>query len=90
MEVHARDKSYPFVAQFAYRENGRLHYTPQMTTKVHAFNGWLPYFNKRWEAAVDKLAFKQFCSAKGLKTPAYWRSNADGCATSSSSRAGHR
>lgn len=39
---------------------------------VLGFVGWLPYFNKTWPAALDKLAFKGWCRERGLRTPDWW------------------
>jgi len=74
MEVRARNRYYQFHAQFAYREEGRLRFSPQLTPNARGFVGWLPYFNKRWDAAIDKLSFKQFCVTQKLNTPPYWLS----------------
>jgi len=34
-----------------------------------SFIGWLPYDMRRWQAATDKLVFKQWCVEHGLRTP---------------------
>jgi len=77
MEVRARNRYYQFFAQFLYREGGRLRFNPKLTPYARGFIGWLPYFNKRWDAAIDKLNFKQFCVAQKLNTPPHWLSGSE-------------
>ncbi len=72
LEVRARNRYYHFVPQFIYLDGEKLHFSPQLPGNVRGFIGWLPYFNKRWPLATDKLAFKGFCNAAGLPTPRGW------------------
>jgi hypothetical protein len=74
LEVRARNRFYYFTPQFVYREEGRIRYTPNPEPRTRGFIGWLPYFNKRWPIATDKLAFKAYCVANGVRTPQFWRS----------------
>lgn len=46
-------------------------YLPAPSPAAEMFAGWLPYRNKRWTIASDKLAFKRFAVAAGLPTPAF-------------------
>jgi hypothetical protein len=73
LRVSGRNRYYDLIPQFAYRKEGRYQYSPTMPAVLDGigFIGWLPYFNKRWAAAVDKLAFKELCSEDGLRTPRY-------------------
>ncbi len=79
LRVSGRNRYYDLIPQFAYRKEGRYQYSPTMPADLDGigFIGWLPYFNKRWTAATDKLAFKEFCSANGLRTPRYSTQAAD-------------
>jgi hypothetical protein len=59
-----------FLAQFMVRNpDGSRTYSMEYRDDALGFAGWLPYFNKRWVEAYDKLAFKQRCAALGLLTP---------------------
>jgi hypothetical protein len=53
------------------RPDGSLTYGVQWSETTGGFIGWLPYFNKRWPEAFDKLAFKRRCQATGLPTPGW-------------------
>ncbi len=56
-----------FVAQFLIRTpDGALTYSMSFDESAVGFIGWLPYFNKRWVEAFDKLAFKRLCEGAGL------------------------
>src|SRR6267143_1579599 len=70
LEIRARNRYYHFIPQYAYIQEGKLHYSPQIREDTDAFIGWLPYFNKRWPLATDKLSFKSYCREKSLPTPA--------------------
>jgi hypothetical protein len=71
LEVHARGRYYEFVPQYIVLKDGRIRYNTYLTLDATGFLGWLPYFNKRWELAIDKLAFKRYCLAGGLRTPRF-------------------
>jgi hypothetical protein len=43
----------------------------QFQDNAEGFVGWLPYFNKRWLEAYDKLAFKKRCEQLKLPVPAW-------------------
>jgi hypothetical protein len=61
-----------FQPQFIERQpDGSLTYGVQWCDGTTGFIGWLPYFNKRWPEAFDKLAFKRHCQATGLPTPGW-------------------
>jgi len=67
--VHIR-----FQPRFLYTDaqRGGYNYTPYFRPDVTGFCGWLPYFNKAWSLAGDKLAFKTFVREQGLRTPPWW------------------
>jgi hypothetical protein len=77
LEVRARNRYYHLMPQFVSREQGRLRYFPQLQDNTIGFIGWLPYFNKRWPTGREKFAFKEFCAANSLRTPAYSTQSAD-------------
>jgi hypothetical protein len=74
LEISARNRYYQFRPQFIVRKGDRTQYSPHPSSDATGFIGWLPYFNKRWGFATDKLDFKGFCASNGLTTPAYWQS----------------
>ncbi|MEA3194557.1 MAG: hypothetical protein QOD26_2890 [Betaproteobacteria bacterium] len=71
--IHVR-----FQPRFVYldEKRGGFNYTPYFRPGVLGFCGWLPYFNKVWPIALDKLAFKEFVRERGLRTPQWWTSSA--------------
>jgi hypothetical protein len=46
-------------------------YTSEFTGRCR-FCGWLPYQLKHWQIASEKIAFKEYCLATGLRVPADW------------------
>jgi hypothetical protein len=77
LNVFGRNRYYRFTPQFLRKENGRMKYTPTLPDDPRGFVGWLPYFNKRWDVALDKLAFKRYCLGNGLSFPAFSTDKAD-------------
>jgi hypothetical protein len=74
LALRGHGRYYDLFPQFSVFDDQRgLQYrpTPDGPGNVR-FIGWLPYFNKYWAIARDKLPFKEFCTARGLRTPAYW------------------
>jgi len=55
--------------QFFGSVNGRMMYTQVLGPDVTGFIGWLPYRPIRWPLSSDKLEFKRFVQAHGLRTP---------------------
>jgi hypothetical protein len=53
-------------------------YSPYLNQDSLAFVGWLPYFNKVWPIALDKVAFKAYAREHGLRTPDWWTQAAPG------------
>lgn len=45
----------------------------ELNEQTTGFAGWLPYFNKRWPEATNKLLFKAFAKKHGLRTPQYFQ-----------------
>jgi hypothetical protein len=77
LHVAGPDYTHTFRPQFLYfDQDDRRQYSPALREGSTHFMGWLPYFNKRWPLALDKLDFKQFCSENGLRTPPH-RTDAD-------------
>jgi hypothetical protein len=80
LKISARNKYFELIPQYFYRLDGRMVYTPNVPANFFGFLGflgWLPYFNKRWELATDKLAFKQHCVRHAIRTPQYWAGTKD-------------
>jgi len=78
LEVRGRSRCFQLVPQFLFLDDKRrIHYTHQLLSRVRGFIGWLPYSIKQWPIATDKLAFKEYCIAHGLRTPAYRSRAAD-------------
>jgi hypothetical protein len=70
--VRAGTHRVEFLAQYLVRNSdGTLTYSMQFQENAEGFIGWLPYFNKRWLEAYDKLAFKKRCNDLKLPTPAW-------------------
>jgi hypothetical protein len=71
--VYLRNKERQLMLQpqFLAETNGKRHYTRQLGGNAIMFAGWLPYYNKRWPIASDKLLFKQYATEAGLATPAH-------------------
>lgn len=70
MDIRHGGKTVRFFSQFSsVAADGLPSFTPELGDGVSGFVGWLPYFNKRWPIAQDKLAFKVFARANGLRTP---------------------
>ena len=57
--------------QFLAVSEGRRHYVQTFSNQSRKFIGWLPYYNKRWELASDKLKFKRYAQEHGLATPEF-------------------
>lgn len=70
--LRSAEREVRFQPQFLVRNpHGGLTYGIDFTPEAEGFIGWLPYFNKRWAEAYDKLAFKKRCASLGLPTPAW-------------------
>lgn len=69
-----------FHPKFMAESEGVRRYTTAFTDDTTMFAGWLPYQMKRWQAASDKLVFKRYAQAAGLRTPPYWLSPEEGAA----------
>lgn len=66
------DRHTTFYPQFQASVEGRLLYQPGLTDQSTMFAGWMPYRFKRWETALNKLAFKRYAQSVGLLVPKYW------------------
>jgi hypothetical protein len=58
-------------AQFLATILGVRQYTPSLTDEVTHFAGWLPYRNRRWTVASDKMVFKRFAKSAMLNVPEF-------------------
>lgn len=75
--VRRGDQHLAFFPQFQAWVDGRIQYQQGLTDDASMFAGWLPYRLKRWDIAVDKLAFKRYARAAGLQVPRHWLAAAD-------------
>lgn len=70
LDLRLHGRTVRLIPQFIVQDQeGRFMYTPQMSPAMCGFVGWLPYFNKVWSVAEDKLAFKQHAALTGIRTP---------------------
>ncbi|MES2048464.1 MAG: hypothetical protein V4447_08690 [Pseudomonadota bacterium] len=72
-EVHVRREKefWTLYPQFLTTLNGVRQYTTTVSEDVNLFAGWLPYQNKHWPIAADKLAFKDYANKVNLPAPLY-------------------
>jgi hypothetical protein len=77
LEVRARNRYYRLFPQFLSTRLDRPSYTLTPDDNVRGFVGWRPYFNKRWPIGSGKFPFKEYCAARGLRTPMMSRRPAD-------------
>lgn len=70
----ARFKLHP---QFLNTTRQGLNYASALSPSATGFIGWLPYRPIRWELSSDKLDFKRFLSAQGVRVPAIWSKDED-------------
>lgn len=69
MEIARGDRAVRFYPQFVVEQQGRMSFVPRLQPGVSGFVGWIPAPGKGWKEAADKLAFKEFARAHGLRTP---------------------
>ena len=70
LEIRCGAREQRFQPQFILElGDGEVAYRPKLTHSVSGFVGWLPYFNKTWPIAQDKLAFKAHARSEGIRTP---------------------
>jgi hypothetical protein len=55
--------------QFIATIDGARQYVDTLIDEAWQFVGWLPYRNKRWPIASDKLTFKRYALGAGLRVP---------------------
>jgi len=69
-----------FQPRFIYFDAEKMtrNYSYYLRPDIFGFIGWLPYFNKVWPIALDKLAFKAHCREHGLPTPEWWTAPSTG------------
>lgn len=71
MEITLNDKTVRFFPQFTATDDSGVCFVNQLVPGVTGYVGWYPYLAKGWPIAQDKLAFKRFANAAGLRTPAW-------------------
>lgn len=72
LEIRCNGRTVQFQPQFVVRnDDGSIGFVPQLIPGVMGFVSWLPYFNRVWPVAQDKIAFKQHAQLRGLRTPAW-------------------
>jgi hypothetical protein len=72
LQIRCEGRARRFHPHFVLEQRGgEIEFTPQPTTNVNGFESWLPYFNKSWPVGQDKLAFKEFATRSGIRTP-HW------------------
>ncbi|HZY18320.1 MAG TPA: hypothetical protein VFE82_07550 [Ramlibacter sp.] len=72
LEIRARNRYYRLKPRFLGRREGGLFHSDVLVPEATGFIGWLPYGLLRWDLSDDKLAFKRFAQAAGLRVPARW------------------
>lgn len=72
--LSAYGRKYVLEPQFLLERGATIAYSPALTPDVNGFIGWLPYRNKRWQLAINKILFKQYVERHGKRTPQYWLS----------------
>lgn len=76
MEISQAGRAIRFYPQFVRERDGETAFVPYLEPGVCGFVGWVPYFGKGWKESRDKLAFKDFATCHGLRTPQWGLSNA--------------
>lgn len=72
LEVKCRHRYFSFFPQFFTAVDGFFANTETITPTTGGFAGWLPYRPLTYELSQDKLQFKNFIAAAGLRTPRHW------------------
>jgi hypothetical protein len=74
LSIRLGDRVVNFIPKFLVQvSDGRAAYTSTFTDRCR-FTGWLPYQLKKWPIATDKITFKQYCAARGLRATRHWTS----------------
>lgn len=72
LEIACNGRTRQLLPQFVVRNaDGSIGFTPRLLPGVLGFVSWLPYFNRVWPIAQDKLAFKEFAQARGVRVPGW-------------------
>jgi hypothetical protein len=70
LEIRCNGRERRFQPQFVLEQaTGQLGFTPHLAPNVSGFVSWLPYFNKTWPIAQDKLAFKEHAAREDIRVP---------------------
>lgn len=65
--IRAPRRNLVLYPQLLVKVDGVSQYTLDFSARARRFIGWLPYYNKRWEMASDKLLFKAWASYRSCK-----------------------
>jgi len=76
LDVRCRNRYFHFAPRFLAQRSGRSFHTQELVAHVTGFIGWLPYGLLRYDLSDDKLVFKAFAAAAGLRVPAQWEAEA--------------
>ncbi|VVE69403.1 hypothetical protein PCA31118_03195 [Pandoraea captiosa] len=72
--VEVGGRTVVLIPKFSFRAHHGLAYSNTLNDDtVAGFVGWLPYAVKRWPISTDKIVFKRYCEANGLRVTASWR-----------------
>jgi hypothetical protein len=72
LEIHCKGRERRFQPQFVIElGKGQIGFTPHLAPNVSGFVSWLPYLNKTWPIAQDKLAFKEHAAGVDICVP-HW------------------
>lgn len=66
-----------FQPQFSFTRDRQRHYTLTVEPHVVGFIGWRSHAPRSWPLSSQKLAFKAFVVAAGLRTPDSWQAPTD-------------
>ena len=72
LEIAIQDRVLHFFPRFIAKNQGRIVYTRILAPQVQGFIGWLPYEEKIWVEAQDKLEFKRLLLRHNERTPEFW------------------
>lgn len=72
LEMSVRNRIHRFFPRFVGEYEGRLLHTSDLKPYAVGFIGWLPYEQKVWREAQEKLEFKRALLRHGERTPPSW------------------
>ncbi|HEY4210833.1 MAG TPA: hypothetical protein VGM84_05115 [Steroidobacteraceae bacterium] len=69
VEVSGRGRYFEFEPEFLDVKDGHTELGRVLEAQTVAFTGWRHVARRNWDLALDKRAFKEFCTRHGLRTP---------------------